>query len=228
MIASSPTTPAEVHLPGKPAARTCPHGRGGFTLVEAMVALTIMAVSSLSIISAFLQSRRMTESSVLHAAATSLVYGIIEQIKQLDYTTLLPNYETDPSEPDGLTPPYVRVRINQSTVKWLRVVHTTAPTDGSDPTPAAPTTTPAADATADSVGAIDNYIGSIPLSTVSGTASQEINLNLWVWIDEIPKTADDVSEVKKITVVYTYSYRDGGVTRTIRDREVFLRTRYEQ
>jgi hypothetical protein len=56
--------------------------------------------------------------------------------------------------------------------------------------------------------------------------SQQINLNLWVWIDEIP--SGDASEVKKVTVVYTYSYMDGSAERFVRDREVFLRTRFDQ
>lgn len=193
------------------------------TLVEIMVALTLMATVMLAFMSTFIQSRRITESSVLHAAATSLVYGIVEQIKQLDYMTQLPNNETDPFAPVSVSPPYLRVRINQSTVKWLRVVHTAAPG-----TPAAPTTKPSAAATAASVSAVQNLIGSIPLSTVTGTTSQEINLDIWIWIDEIPDTSNDVSEVKKITLVYTYSYQDGGVTRTVRDWEVFLRTRYDQ
>ena len=203
----------------------------GLTLVEVMVSLTLMATVMLSFISAFVQSRRVTESSVLHAAATSMVYGIVEQIKQLDYATLLPNYEIDPFAPAGAgapVPPYVRVRINQSTVKWIQVVHTPAPADGSTPTPAAPTTLPAPTATAASVGAVDNFIGAIPLSTVTGTTSQQINLNLWVWIDEIPDSSNDVSEVKKVTIIYTYSYMDGSRERFIRDREVFLRTRFDQ
>ncbi|MBL9189738.1 MAG: prepilin-type N-terminal cleavage/methylation domain-containing protein [Opitutaceae bacterium] len=201
-----------------------PHRRtAGLTLVEVMVALLLMASVMVGFITAFIQSRRVTESSVLHAAATSIVYGIIEQIKQLDYTSLLPNYEVDPFAPVAKTPPYVRVRINQSTVVWLKVVHTAAPG-----APQAPTVTPAPTATAASVGAIQNFIGSLPLSTVTGTTSQEINLDLWVWIDEIPDAANNVSEVKKITVVYTYSYIDGRATRTIRDREVFLRTRFDQ
>lgn len=200
----------------------------GLTLVEVMMALFTMALVMLGFISQFVQSRRITESSVLHAAATSMIYGVIEQIKQLDYQTLLPNYETDPFAPVAKTPPYIRVRINQSSVVWLKVVHTPAPADGSTPTPAAPTTTPSPGATAASVSAIDNYIGSIPLSTVTGTRSQQINLNIWVWIDEIPSTADDVSEVKKVTVVYTYSFMDGNRERTVRDREVILRTRYDQ
>ena len=187
------------------------------------MALVLMATVMLGFISSFIQSRRVTESNVLHAAATSMIYGIIEQMKQLDYATLLPNYEVDPFAPVATTPPYFRVRLNQSTVKWLKVVHTPAPG-----APAAPLTTPTADATAASVSAIQNFIGSIPLSTVTGTTSQQINLDIWVWIDEIPDAANDVSEVKKVTVVYTYSYQDGRATRTVRDREVFLRTRFDQ
>lgn len=185
--------------------------------------MTLMATVLLGFLGTFIQSRRTTEASVLQAAATSMIYGVIEQLKQLDYATLLPNYETDPFAPVSKAPPYVRIRLNQSTVVWLQVMHTAAPT-----APAAPTTTPSPTATAASVGAIDNYIGSIPLSTVTGTTSQQINLNLWVWIDEIPDTSTDVSEVKKVTVVYTYSYLDGARERTVRDREVFLRTRYDQ
>lgn len=218
------------------------------TLVESMVSLLVLALVMLGLLGNFIQSRRISEGSVLHAAATALVYGVVEQIKQLDYTTLLPNYEEDPSVPvDGsgdptVSPPYIRLRINQSTIKWVRVVHTT-PTDEDATTttilpPQGPLTVPAATATAADVGAIDNFIGNIPLSTVTGTTSQQINLNLWVWIDDISNKGTwaaestapvpDASEVKKVTIIYTYSYQDGGKTRTIRDREVVLRTRFDQ
>ncbi len=195
--------------------------RSGLTLVETMVALTLLASLMAGFIGSALHSRRVTESSILHAAATSMIYGLIEQMKQLEYSTQLPSHATDPFAPNTLTPPYLRIRINQSTVVWLRTVHTLAPTAA-----AAPTTTPAATAAASSVGAIDNFIGAIPLSTVTGSMSQQINLNLWVWVDEIPQ--GDASEVKKVTVVYTYSYMDGSTERFVRDREVFLRTRFDQ
>lgn len=230
-----PDTPAEELelVPPEPSPARPLRRRRGVTLVEVMFALFIQATVMLAIMGSFIQSRRVTESTVLHAAASALVYGLIEQIKQLDYSTLLPNYESDPSVPTSggsptVTPPYVRLRISQSKVVWLKVVHTAATESVPYPTPLAPTTTPAPTATAASVGAVDNYIGSIPLSTVTGTASQQINLNMWVWIDEIPSETDEVSEVKKITVVYTYSYMDGRLERIVRDREVFLRTRYEQ
>lgn len=198
----------------------------GLTLVEVMVSITLMATVMLGFIGTFLQSRKTSEASVLQSASTSLVYGLIEQMKGLDYTTLVPSYDTDPYAPAGKTPPYIRLRIHQDLTVWLMVKHTRI-TDV-DPTPKAPLTCPAPTATAASVGAIDNFIGNIPLSTVTGTASQDLSLNLWVWIDEIPDTAKDVSDVKRITVVYTYSFLDGSVTRTVRDMEVFLRTRYDQ
>ena len=44
-----------------------------------MVSLTLMATVMLSFIGTFIQSRRTTEASVLHAACTSVVYGIVEQ-----------------------------------------------------------------------------------------------------------------------------------------------------
>lgn len=199
-----------------------------------MFALVIQAIVMLALIGSFIQSRRVTESTVLHAAATSLVYGLIEQMKELDYTNLVPNTETDPSVPNDasgnptVTPPYIRLRISQNKVVWLKCVYTPATAANPNPTPLGPTTTPDASATAASVGAVDNYIGAIPLSTITGTTSQQINLNLWLWVDEMPNSSDEVTDVKKVTLVYTYSYVDGNRTRVVRDREVFLRTRYEQ
>lgn len=200
------------------------------------MALTMLALFMLGFLTAFVQSRRVTETSVMHAAATSLIYGIIEQIKQLDYVNSLPSAVADPGDPSNTTPPLIRIRLNQNTLKWLRVVYTT-----SSGTPLGPLTTPAASATAASVGggAIDNVLGALPLSNyemtdpvtgavIARTTSQSINLNLWIWIDEIPNVSTDVSDVKRVTLIYTYSYQTGGSTRTVRNREVFLRTRYDQ
>ena len=236
---SSPDAPATMERPAIRSRRT-----HAITLVEVMVSMTLMATVMLSFIGTFIQSRRATEASVLHAAATSMIYGIIEQIKELDYDSLLPNYELDPQEPTGTKArPYIRVRINQGTPIWISVKHTVKSTAAAPTTPKGPTTTPSPGASyvgvgADGSDAIENWIGSIPLSTVTGTTSQQINLDLWVWIDEIGNTGTwsaeatqpvpDSTDVKKVTIVYTYQYLDGSTTRTVRDREVFVRTAYDQ
>lgn len=216
MNASNPALP-----PGAlPPAHRRPRG---FSLVEVMIAMTLLVLLMSGFVASFLHSRRVTESSVLHAAASSLVYGIVEQLKGVDYTELLPSSTVDPNAPTAVTPPYVRVRVNQDLTQWLRVVYTPAPG-----TPRGPTTTPASTVTASSLEAIDNVIGPLPLSTTTGTAGQQLTLTVWLWIDELPDSSRDVAEVKKVTLVYTYNFNDGRVIRTIRDREVFLRTRYDQ
>lgn len=193
--------------------------------MEVMVATTLMATTLLGFLGAFIQSRRVTESSVLHAAATSLVYGIVEQIKTFDYTTLVPSTTTDPDQAtydafpgSGKSAPYIRVRLNQDQVTWLQCKTTGG----------APDSRPAVSATATSLNVPDNVVGPLALSSVSGTSSQPLTLHIWIWIDEIPDSTKDVSDVKKITLVYSYSYLDGNQSRTVVDREVFLRTRYDQ
>lgn len=213
--------PADSASSRRPAALR--HPNRGVTLVELMVSMTLLVVVMLGFLSTFLQSRRLTEGSVLHAAATSLFYGIVEQMKGLSYTELLPSTAVDDDAPTDVKdkPPYIRIRINQDVTKWLRVVYTQDPD-----APQAPTTTPAPSVKSSDIGAIDNYLGNLPLSTVTGTASQDLALNLWIWIDEI--SGKDADEVKKVTIVYTYSYMDGGKERVVRNREVFLRTRYDK
>ena len=242
MMPSRAGVPAAGQLSAADRIRQC----RALSLVEVMCSLFILGLVMLGLIGNFVQSRRVTEGAVLHAAATALVYGMIEQIKDLDYATMLPNYEADPSVPKDannlptVSPPYIRLRLNQEKVVWLKVVHT-SPTDEDDTTddilpPQGPTYTPGPDDTVS--GAVDNWLGSIPLSTITGSMSQQINLNMWVWIDDISNKGKwsaegtqpqpDCADVKKITIIYTYRYQDGAKTRTIRDREVILRTPYDQ
>lgn len=182
------------------------------TLVEVMVAMLVLTTAMLGFLGTFIQSRRITESSVLHAAASSLVYGLLEQMKGLDYTSV----------PSG-SPPEIRLRVTPTDIVSLRAVYTQAPNAAK-----APASTPAFSVTAATLGAIDNIIGPLPLSSSTGTRSQQLRINLWVWIDEIPDASRDVKEVKKITVVYSYDFNDGNRVRTVRDREVILRTRFDQ
>ena len=99
--------------------RSCPANRPwsrlrqrrAVTLVEVMISLILLATCMLGFLTAFVHSRKVTESNVLHAAASSLIYGIIEQMKGKDYTTLLPSLTPDNASTPATPPPYVRVRI---------------------------------------------------------------------------------------------------------------------
>ena len=235
-LLNMPTDPQLSHGLFRSEAHRLPSSRSNrtraVTLVETMVALVIFSTCMLGFLATFLQSRKTTEAGVLHAAATNIVYGIIEQIKDLDYATMLPCGVVDPGDPNSTPAPNVRVQINQNTIKWLTVKYTAA-TDTPN-TPKAPLTTPAASASAASVFGsapaavgMDNIVGPLPLSSAAGATSQNIKLKLWIWIDEMPDTTKEVTDVKRITVVYTYDFITGSSVRTIRNREVFLRTRYQ-
>lgn len=206
--------------------------RTALTLVEVMIAMGLLGGVALGFLGTFVQSRRVAEASVMHAAATSLVYGLIEQMKGFDYVNLMPSTATDANQATldafpgagAKSAPYIRVRINQDQVTWLQCLYTPAPG-----TPQAPTTTPPESSTAASLSVPDNLIGPLPLSSVTSSArSQALNLHLWIWIDEMPDVTHDVTDVKRVTLVYSYTYNDGNRVRTAIDREVFVRTRFDQ
>jgi Tfp pilus assembly protein PilV len=206
--------------------------RSGVTLVESMVALFILAGVMLGFLGTFLQSRRSTETNVMHSAATSFVYGLMEQIKGASFTDQLPSTvnEVDTSTTPSTTrvAPFIRLHMDQDKLVWLRVRHQS---DAS--APYAPTITPAPTVAASAAGshadgAIDNII-SIPLSSsASGAASQHLNLNLWAWVDNLSDSTRDALEVKRVTIVYSYSVNLGSQTKTFRKREVLIRTRYDK
>lgn len=201
------------------------------TLIEVMVASFLLAGVMLGILATFIQSRRSTEAAILQAATSSFVYGIVEQLKTIPYkpstateANSLPAVTAgDATFPAGGTTqqpsanlPYIRVRINQDEYFWLQVVYTQAPT-----APAAPVNVPAVSTAAATIGAKDNFV------KVRISDTQTLTVNFWVWVDEIPDPTKDVLDVKKITLIYTYTFNDAGRQRLIRDREVIIRTKFQ-
>jgi len=196
--------------------------RRAMTLVEAMVSMLLMAMFMLGFLDTFMQSRRLTEGSVMQSAATTLVYGLVEQIKMMEYkntplTAIDANQSTDDAFPGPSTKsaPYVRVRISQDQVTWLQCTDS-----GVVPAPAF--------APANLVGlpaASKNTIGPLTPST-TGAKSQPLTLDLWVWVD--PFTGPGILDAKSVTIVYAYVLNDGREKKTYINREVFLRMPFKQ
>ena len=86
--------PVGQNLPSCP--RTCP----GLTLVEVLVALTLLALVILPIMAGFSQSLVSTNQSTIAAVATSLARQKLEQLKLRDYDALF----SEPSEVRDLRP----------------------------------------------------------------------------------------------------------------------------
>lgn len=66
-----------------------PRARAGFSLVEAMIGMTIFAMLATAVVSTALLVRKISESNVYETAAFSVTQGYMEQILNLPYETVV-------------------------------------------------------------------------------------------------------------------------------------------
>jgi prepilin-type N-terminal cleavage/methylation domain-containing protein len=90
-----------------------PSQRRGFSLIEIMLALTLFSMLAMAIIAGVLQVRRMAENAVYQNAAITAATGYLEQMKGMEYQTLVDSIE-DVSLA-GLIP----TRIDQGVADYL-------------------------------------------------------------------------------------------------------------
>lgn len=175
------------------------------TLVEVMIASTVLAVMCGGIISLIIQSRRMTEGSIVQNSIVTVMQGYVEQVKSMEYGLLAP------SPPSLLSPqptiPTVKSETEPDalTLSW-GTPPTSLPAIGTVPT-----------------GAVDN-VKTIDIRTplnADGTPatlnlSDRIELTVWIWVVDLTDLPNNIGGSKAVTVIYTYKFRDGGRTKSLR------------
>lgn len=172
-----------------------------FSLVEVLVASTLMAIVTLSLLSATMQSRRMTEGSILQIAALNVVQGYIEQMKSIDYV-MLKN-----SEPSGTVE--IITRLDHDSEDGINEEKKLTLSNGE-----APTTLPALGTSP--TGAVDNVLPDVYISTPATSPNDKLTITLWVWVKDLTGSIAAIDKAKSIHVIYTYEYLDGGRKRTYR------------
>jgi len=177
----------------------------GMTLLEVMIASGVMFMLSGGILATVIQSRRLTEGSIVQNSANTILQGYIEQMKTMAFDTDLV------CSPTSAPNPYV---VGTSLSVPCARDETTA---GQDPiylsagTP--PTSLPAIGTTP--TGAVDNP-HTIAIKTPAVNPNDTLNLNLWLWVVDLTGTNPNVTQSKAITLIYTYQFLDGGRIRQIR------------
>jgi len=185
------------------------------TLVEVTIGSAVLALLSIGILAAFLQSRRLTEGSIYQNAALTALQGYLEQIKSIEFADV-PYYdggvlkrpsssEADDSTEDDL----IYTLSDEDTLDTLRISPGTPPSLDS----LTPGETPE--------GVIDN----LKLLDVNGTDGEDgrpdnpdddLRLNIWVWVQPLEGGVDGLSPARAITLIYTWEFRDGtNVRRTL-------------
>jgi Tfp pilus assembly protein PilV len=196
------------------------------TLVEVVIAMTVLAIAMGGIFATLLQSRRLTEGSVVQASALTIVQGYVEQMKSLEILELVGGTTDIYGKPVLTTTSYAIPTRSDSTTLDPLMTSTGTPPDLSTIVPGV---TPN--------GVVDNLknfdiakdISEAEKSSTSvatpvawssvwpkaknypsGTVgSSDLKINLWVWITDLSGTSILSSKAYGITVIYTWQYNDG-------------------
>lgn len=203
------------------------------TLIEVVIALTVLAISMGGIFATLIQSRRLTEASVVQGSALTIVQGYVEQMKSLEILELVGGTTDVYGNPTLTTTSYAIPTRSDSTTLDPLMTSTGTPPDISTLTPGV---TPS--------GVVDNLknfdMAKDLLATDSDSTDEEsitpqvswssvwpnarnypsgtlgrtdLKLNLWVWITNLSGTSTLSSKAYGITVIYTWQYRDGSRTK---------------
>lgn len=213
-----------------------PHRQRGLTLIEVTVALSILVLLMAGIFATLMQSRRLTESSIGQNAALTLVQGYMEQLKTMPLKDVV-HANVDPAAggvPD-LTVSYdIPTRFKEPPASGTD--------DGTDPLTTSTGTPPALSSITPGVtptGVKDNlknfavststrpaavawstlWPGAqnypTPSTTVQTSTAypSDMQINLWIWIQDLSGTTTYAADVYGITIIYTFRSNLGGSVR---------------
>lgn len=176
-----------------------------FTLVEVLIASVVMTILMGGILTTIIQTRRLTEGGIVQNSANTILQGYIEQMKNMAFDTDLvcsPVSAPNPFVPGtSLSVPCAR----DETTAGQDPIYLSAGTP--------PSSLPAIGTTP--TGAVDNP-HLIAIKTPAVNPNDSLDLNVWLWINDLTGAATNVTQSKSITIIYTYKFLDGGRVRTIR------------
>jgi Tfp pilus assembly protein PilV len=167
------------------------------TLLEVLISLAVLSICLGGILSTLGQSRRLTEASIFQNSTVTILQGYIEQMKNMEYD------QVTLSPASGVSTASIPTLLDESTPDPLTV---------SSGTP--PTTLPALGTTP--TGAANNS-RAIDINNTPSNTNDDLNLTLWIWVQDLTGSATNVQRAKAITVIYTWQFRDGNRIRSYRD-----------
>ena len=203
-MTSHPPKPAS-HFSTHSVARWDRRGKkrtSAFTLIEVLIASMVMTIIMCGILTTMIQSRRLTEGSIVQNSANTILQGYIEQVKALDFNSLPYSPTTAPNPFVVGTSVYVATEIGSGTADRLYLSAGVPP----DPMPAIGTAP---------LGAVDNP-KLIPLKIPVVNPNDNLSLNVWLWVNALSDPTNHVTDTKSVVMIFTYTFLDGGRVKTIR------------
>jgi Tfp pilus assembly protein PilV len=176
------------------------------TLIEICISATLLTIGMIAVLGSLLYARRMSESSIYQNAAVTVVQGYIEQMKNMEFTDL--PYITAAGSVmagSGATSTQIPTRLNASTTDPLIIsTATTIPSLTS------------MGVTAGSASGITDNIKTIDVSGTPDDTTDDLRLNLRVWIQDISNVSESATQVRSITIQYAWLGGAGSKARLYR------------
>lgn len=200
------------------------------TLIEVAIAMSVLALSMGGVFAVLMQSRRLTEGSVVQNSALTIMQGYIEQMKNMDLVQVVGGSD-DKGNPVLNTGSYsIMTRLDDLHSDYLQTSTGTPPAIST----LTPGVTPAGvvdnlknfdvirDSSATSDYSVDST-GSAQTNAVSWASvwphaltypagnigKTDLKLNVWVWVSDLSGTTAMAQKVYGITLIYTWQYADG-------------------
>jgi len=208
------------------------------TLLEIIIALSILCLVLGGVLAALMQSRRLTEGSVIQNSAMTVVQGYMEQIKNMELKDVV-NAPKDPAAggvaslsasfaiPTRFKEPPATGSDDGVDSLW------TTPGNPPDPSTLTPGVTPN--------GIVDNlkdfpdvsgssgspltwstlWPGALSFPTPSALVqtstayATDLHLNIWAWVQDLTATTPNATQVYGFTMIYTWQYQDGNKTKYV-------------
>lgn len=184
--------------PAQPAAAHRRTSTRAFTLVEVLIASLVLTVTSAGILAMIIQSRRLTEGSIVQNSVVTIMQGYIEQLKSMEYGLLAVSLPTAPSVNPTIPTVLDEATPDPLTLSWGSPPPAPLPAIGTTPT-----------------GAVTNT-KSIAIKNPAVNPNDTLTLTIWVWVQDLTDIPNNVGGSKAITMIYTYQFRDGGRTKSFR------------
>lgn len=165
-----------------------------------------MTLILIGVFAALVQLRRLTEGSISQNSALTAVQGYIEQMKNMEFGDL-PYLDASGAliaGPIAGAPAQIPTRLDESTTDSLTISTVL-------PIPATETILSAGEPPA---GVVEN-LKTIDINQTPDNASDDLQLRLWVWVQDVSDSSIDATQVRSMNVIYAWDFFDGTHTRRL-------------
>lgn len=164
------------------------------TLVEVITAMCLISLTSLSLISASVLTRRLTEIAVYQSSVSAIMQGYLEQVKNMPYDQL-------PLSPPAGTD---KTAASYATVYQIATLKDEVTADPLVLSPLSPLLLSSLNPPTVPTGVYDNS------KTFDVNRANDLTIHVWVWIeDATPGGYGTTQQAKSITFLYMWQIRDG-------------------